>query len=134
MSQWMNRDEARIWMAQNPFKIIVNSDNVSFRMIPSGIVERWGYHTTGEIWYSIVTGIADDTYTIVEPEELNDDKLVHALQSFRKGTIAYEAAMAIREEITRIADERISKAKVKHGITENDCQIDPLITLIPGDE
>lgn len=128
MSQTMNRDEARIWMAQNPDREVIDARGWIWKCTESGLLAVRGEDTC---WRDAVAGLMlTSTYTIFEPEKPKEDELLESMKCWDKAWMA----AALRAEIVRIADERIGKAKVRHGITAQDCQIDPLITLIPGDE
>ena len=139
MSKTMNRDEARVWLAQNPGRevYLLNTPGGApdyYHITADGVLQ----HHYGDRPWTVSTGLIGGTYRIVEPEKPKEDELGKALDDFNFQPHAFGGkwlAPILRAEIARIADERISKAKVRHGFAKDGRTAENLIiTFIPGDE
>lgn len=125
----MNRDEARVWMAQNPGReVVIVPGGVRFRMNKLGFCEL--FDAEFKKWERLSVGLSECyDYTIVEPEKPKEDELLESMKCWDKAWMA----AAIRAEIARIADERIAKAKVESKVPGDQWQINAYTRLIPGD-
>ena len=135
MSKTMTRDEARVWLASNPGREVIDAQGVRWTCTQKGNLRV----NIDLLWLPSASGLMEcgAPFTIVEPEKPQEDELVTALRHWRDAGITFaDFAAALRAEITRIAeqiaDERLAKARVEQLIMGD--WVPCYHRLIPGDK